>query len=197
MGNKKGTRFQKPLNSKFFRLILACLLIVFGTGLIFWVSVNQGYFWQSRAASAAVEIPARVEPKAEVLAKPVKINIPKLNRTLDISDGFFADGRWVISSTGVSYLITSGEIGKVGNAVLYGHNLNGVLGGLWRVQNGDYVEVTADNGSVYKYQILERREVKPNQVEILNGSDDVRLTIFTCSGFLDSARFVVVGKLVS
>lgn len=197
MGNKKGTRFQKPLNSRFFRLILACLLIVFGTGLILWVSVNQGYVWQSKAASAPVEVAARVEHKQEVVQKPVKISIPRLKRNLDVSDGYFEDGRWVISSTGVSYLITSGQVGKAGNAVLYGHNLNGVLGGLWKVQNGDYIEVTADNGSVYKYEIFERREVKPNQVEILNQTDDARITIFTCSGFLDSARFVVVGKLVS
>ena len=41
------------------------------------------------------------------------------------------------------------------------------------------------------------KEVKPNAVEILESADDSRLTIYTCSGFLDTARFVVVAKKAS
>ena len=36
--------------------------------------------------------------------------------------------------------------------------------------------------------------VKAEVVEILSQTEDARLTIFTCSGFLDTARFVVVAK---
>jgi sortase (surface protein transpeptidase) len=90
---------------------------------------------------------------------------------LDISDGEVVDDRWSISDTGVSYLTSSVVPGTAGNSVMYGHNKGDILGGL-------------------------PMQIKPTQVEILNQSDDTRLTIYTCSGFLDTARFVVVGKLI-
>ena len=177
----------------YFSQAFAILLIIFGAGLIFWSSFRQGYGWQT---------PTQAEPQLnqeqtdKEAPKPAKIYIPKLERTLDVSDGFIKDNRWTISKTGVSYLTTSGKIGEPGNVVLYGHNTQDVLGGLWKVQAGDIVEVTDSGGNTYKFEVFERKEVKPNAVEILESADDSRLTIYTCSGFLDTARFVVVGKLV-
>lgn len=163
--------------------------------MIFWVSLQNGFY----VFKPNVENfnPAQSSPIVYERAKPTKITIAKINKTLDVSDGSVENNRWVVSKTGVSYLTTSGEVGRVGNAVIYGHNTQGILGGLWRVQNGDIVEISDDRGRVYKYEIFERKEIKPTQVEILNQTDDSRLTIYTCSGFLDTARFVVVGKLVS
>lgn len=129
-------------------------------------------------------------------AKPYKLYIPKLHKILYVSDGVIVDGRWIVSDSGVSYLTTSPLPGKVGNSVLYGHNLDSILGRLPSLSPDDLVYVVMDNGSFYKYKIFERKEVKPNAVEILKNSNDSRITIYTCSGFLDSARFVVVGKLV-
>ena len=172
----------------------AIFLILAGAGLIFWSSFRQGYGWQT---------PTQAEPQFnqeqtdKEAPKPAKIYIPKLKRTLDVSDGFIQDNRWTISKTGVSYLTTSGKIGESGNVVLYGHNTQDVLGGLWKVQAGDIVEVTDSGGNTYKFEVFERKEVKPNAVEILESADDSRLTIYTCSGFLDTARFVVVAKKAS
>ena len=172
----------------------AILLIIFGAGLIFWSSFRQGYGWQT---------PTQAEPQFnqeetdKEAPKPAKIYIPKLEKTLEVSDGFIQNNRWTISVTGVSYLTTSGKIGEPGNVVLYGHNTQEVLGRLWKVQVGDIVEVTDSGGNVRKYEVFERKEVKPNKVEILESTGDSRLTIYTCSGFLDTARFVVVAKKAS
>ena len=199
---KKSSRKRSARVRYFLNLILALGLVIGGATLIFWSTLSQGFSLKLQSEGfgwPATESPSHSQvqqTQAEVNSKPSKIYISKLNRNLDISDGFVENNRWVISKTGVSYLTTSGEVGKVGNAVIYGHNTQGILGGLWRVQNGDVVEVTAVDGKVYKYQIFERKEVKPNQVEILTQTDDARLTVYTCSGFLESARFVVVGNLV-
>ena len=172
----------------------AIFLILAGAGLIFWSSFRQGYGWQT---------PTQAEPQLnqeqtdKEAPKPAKIYIPKLERTLDVSDGFIKDNRWTVSQTGVSYLINSGRLGEPGNVVLYGHNTKDVLGSLWKVQAGDIVEVTDSEGNIHKFEIFERKEVKPNSVEILESTEDSRLTIYTCSGFLDTARFVVVAKKVS
>lgn len=181
-----------PLRVQFSKLF-SIFLIVFGASLIFYATFNQGYGWQAEKRVDSYSIQSG---EISENLKPVKITLPKLERTLEISDGFVQDNRWTISSTGVSYLVTSGKLGKVGNVVLYGHNTMEVLGGLWKVQKGDILEVTADGGKIYRYEIFERKEVKPNAVDILTQADDSRLTLYTCSGFLDSARFVVVGKLI-
>ena len=178
----------------YFSQAFAIFLILAGAGLIFWSSFRQGYGWQT---------PTQTEPQFnqeqtdKEAPKPAKIYIPKLQRTLEVSDGFIKDNRWTISKTGISYLTTSGKLGEQGNVILYGHNTQDVLGGLWKVQAGDIVEVTDSGGNTYKFEVFERKEVKPNAVEILESADDSRLTIYTCSGFLDTARFVVVAKKAS
>ena len=170
----------------------AILLIIAGAGLIFYCTL-QGNGWQT---ASRVEPESDQEQTTQESPKPAKIFIPQLKRTLEISDGFIKDNRWTVSSTGVSYLTTSGNLGQAGNVVLYGHNTKDVLGSLWKVQVGDVVEVTDSGGNIRKYEIFERKEVKPNAVEILESADDERLTIYTCSGFLDTARFVVIAKYI-
>ena len=56
--------------------------------------------------------------------------------------------------------------------------------------------VKMDNGEVIKYEVYETRTIKPTDVSILNSTSDSRLTLYTCAGFLDTARFVVLGKLI-
>ena len=188
------SRKKKNALRLYFSQAFAILLIIFGAGLIFWSALRQGYGWQT---------PTQAEPQFnqeqtdKVASKPARIYIPKLEKTLDVSDGFIKDNRWTISKTGVSYLTTSGKIGQAGNVVLYGHNTKDVLGSLWKVQVGDIVEVTDSEGNIHKFEIFERKEVKPNSVEILESTADSRLTIYTCSGFLDTARVVVVAKKAS
>src|SRR3989344_3261030 len=185
---KKKSALRRHISQAF-----AIFLILAGAGLIFWSSFRQGYGLQT-ANQAQVQLSQ--EEKDKEAPKPAKIYIPKLERTLDVSDGFIKDNRWTVSQTGVSYLINSGRLGEPGNVVLYGHNTKDVLGRLWKVQVGDIVEVTDSGGNTYKFEIFERKEVKPNTVDILESTQDSRLTIYTCSGFLDTARFVVAGKLV-
>ena len=193
MAATSRSRKKKSPIRLYFSQAFAIFLILAGAGLIFWSSFRQGYGWQT---------PTQAEPQLnqeqtdKEAPKPAKIYIPKLERTLDVSDGFIKDNRWTVSQTGVSYLINSGRLGEPGNVVLYGHNTKDVLGSLWKVQAGDIVEVTDSEGNIHKFEIFERKEVKPNSVEILESTDDSRLTIYTCSGFLDTARFVVIAKYI-
>ena len=177
----------------YFSQVFAILLIIFGAGLILWSAFRQGYGWQTPIQAEPQFNQEETEKEAP---KPARIYIPRLEKNLDISDGFIKDNRWTISKTGVSYLTTSGKIGEPGNVVLYGHNTKDVLGRLWMVQVGDIVEVTDSGGNIHKFEIFERKEVKPNSVEILESTEDSRLTIYTCSGFLDTARFVVIAKYI-
>lgn len=133
---------------------------------------------------------------AQFLPKPTKLYIPKIAKILYVSDGYVVDNRWAISETGVSYLISSALPGQTGNSVIYGHNRQEILGNLPQVTAGDPVFVVLTSGDFVKYAVFETKVIEPTQVDILNQSADSRLTIYTCSGFLDTARFVVIAKKV-
>ena len=123
--NKKKSSSKRSVRVKYFlNLILSLTLIIAGVFLIFWATYQRG--WEFGVQKESQD--QNQEPKVEIGVKPAKISIPKLNKNLDVSDGFVENNRWKVSTTGVSYLTTSGEIGKVGNAVIYGHNTQGVLG---------------------------------------------------------------------
>lgn len=185
--HKKGQ--QKSLNfSPKIRFLPGLLLILLGAIILIYPA-----FLKSTSPSKSQQAFLSID---QSLQKPTKIFIPKMKRILYVSDGFVQNDRWAISETGVSYYTNSALPGQ-GNTVIYGHNTKDKLGGLWRVSAGDQVYIVLANGDFVKYQITETKEVKPTQVEILVQTDEKRLTLYTCSGFLDRARFVVTANQVA
>ncbi len=182
---KRNSKLKRPYTLYFFSLIT----LFVGFAFVFWASSR---FFQSFSKLQLKDSRQKIAAHPE---KPSKIYIPDLNEVLPITDGTNEGNRWVIAEVGISYLITSGTPGQNGNAVLYGHNKDDVLGRLYAVGQKEPIYVITNNGSYYKYAVSEKKEVTPQQVEILNPTTDSTLTIYTCSGFLDEARFVVVSKL--
>lgn len=193
MANTKKSckkRQQKSLNIlPKIQIAASLILILVGAGLLILPAVKK-------VASTTIPPQAAATRSHESLAKPAKIYIPKLERLLYVSDGYVKNNRWTISETGVSYY-TDSALPGLGNTVLYGHNTRDKLGGLWRVGNRDYVYVVLTDGNFVKYEVSETKEIKPTQVEILDQTPNTQLTLYTCSGFLDSARFVVIANQVA
>lgn len=179
--------YKKNLISNIVNISLAVFLVLIGFGLVF---ASSNDFLQSNLIQEKYSEENVGEVKAE------QIYLPSIDRVLDISDGFITDNRWTVSESGVSHLTTSVLPGSKGNSVLYGHNKKGVLNRLWQVREGDLIYITLSNGEIAKYEIFERKEVKPDGIQILDDVGDSRLTLYTCSGFLDSARYVIVGELI-
>lgn len=96
------------------------------------------------------------------------------------------------TTTGVSYLSSSPLPGEVGNSILYGHNWPSLLGSLRKAKVGQVITIKFEDSSARSFKVIKTLEVTPNQSEVLDQTNDARLTIYTCSGFLDSKRFVVV-----
>lgn len=181
----------KALLSPYIFSAFSILLILAGAALIFMASTSSlNLDWKH----PYIEKVQTAGKAAKVSQKPATLYIPKLNRVLNVSDGEVVNNRWTISQTGVSYLKTTPAPGSKGNSVLYGHNLKNILGDLYLLQNGDSIYVVAQSGEFVKYQVFETKEVTPDSIEILDNANDSRLTVYTCSGFLDTARFVVVAR---
>jgi LPXTG-site transpeptidase (sortase) family protein len=102
---------------------------------------------------------------------------------------------WETTDKGVSYLTTTPPPGEKGNSILYGHNWSNLLGSLLKAVPGQNIEITFSDKTKKEFVIERIAQVSPNEKNILSPSNDNRITLYTCSGFLDSKRFVVVANL--
>lgn len=131
------------------------------------------------------------------------------------------DNRLVIPSIGIDMPILEGKTQKVldlggiwhipntsdpvlgGNIVLSGHRWqylppsSTTLYLLDKVADGEPV-IIYWKGQEYDYQVVGREIVTPDQTDILNNTDEPKLTIFTCTPlFSTKKRLVLYGKLIS
>ncbi len=170
--------------SRFF-FLLSFLSLIFGFYLL--------YLRYSPKKLAFKTPPAAI---AETAHKPVGITINSAKIGLPVVLSKIINNNWEVTTKGVSFLETSAEPGKTGNAVFYGHNWTSLLGNLVSVKPGDKLEVLMDNGEKRNFTVEYTAVVSPNQTQIIEQTHDKRVTIYTCTGFLDSKRFVVVAKTI-
>ena len=96
----------------------------------------------------------------------------------------------------VTHFNHSSPIGS-GNAVLYGHDdiQGSVFGRLKDLAAGDEIDVTPVGAAPVVFHVTGRTIVQPNAVQILNPTNDVRLTLFTCwPNWVDTQRVVVTAS---
>ncbi len=163
-----------------------------GLVLIFISLVCFGAFFSHKSNP-----PVPPEITKEVLSDfyPVKIIVPKVGINLPVSSKEIINGQWDIPATSAAYLLGSGIPGQAGNAVIYGHNKNKILGPIRWLKKGDEIKLINPKGQELVYQVAETKTVSVKNVNILLPSEDFLLTIYTCAGILDTQRFVVVAKL--
>jgi len=123
---------------------------------------------------------------------PLKISIPSLDIALKIVPAKYINGNFQTITDGVSYLDSTPIPGNKGNSILYGHNWTSLLGSLPKIKTGDEIKIVFSNGETKTFIVKYTTTVDPSQTQILAESLDSRITIYTCSGFLDSKRFVAV-----
>lgn len=134
-------------------------------------------------------------PKTSSAILPKEIEIPDLNIHLAIYPAKITNSNWETTTKGVSLLSSSPIPGNNGNSILYGHNWESLLGPLVKIKPGEIVKITYPDKSVKIFKVEYTQIVSPSNVEILNQTKDKRITIYTCTGFLDSKRFVAVAVL--
>lgn len=123
---------------------------------------------------------------------PVRLSIPHLGIDTMIFPGKITHKTWEMTKQGVSYLVSSPLPGEKGNSILYGHNFPSILGNLPQAKTGETVTIIFGDGKRKEFTIVYTAIISPEQIHILSNTSDRRLTIFTCTGWLDSQRFVVV-----
>lgn len=154
----------------------------------------KGYqgFQQNILSFSQVPEPINVVEEGDL---PEKVLISKVKIDLLVSPVKVVDNQWIISKEGVSYLLGSGIPGQEGNIVIYGHNKSHLFGPIRWLGIGEEIKLINQQGNEYIYSIVETRIVSPETVEVLAPTKDATLTLYTCTGFFDRERFVVIAKL--
>lgn len=168
-------------------LLLGFLLIAFSAYLIYLRHSSFPLTFEKRPTSI----------HALSYITPSKIEIPSINIILPVIPAYIEDKKWDTTQVGVSFLATSPVPGQKGNSVFYGHNWTSLLGNLPQVKPGELIVITLQNGDKKRFQIEYTAIVNPDQTYIIDATNDSRITLYTCTGFLDSKRFVVVAKPIS
>lgn len=136
------------------------------------------------------EPPRIIIPSFEQRLLPVRIELPS-GEHVNVVRAQLTDGTWYVDETQGNYLSESAALGTPGNVVMYGHNFPHIFGSLDEVKIGELVRVTDQNEVEYRYQIEHITEVDPSDTSWIQPTAESTLTLYTCSGFLDSKRLIV------
>lgn len=140
------------------------------------------YFYWQRTVPLAPALPSS--------SPVVRISLPELAIDVPVVPTKLEGVKWEYTTKGAAYLSSTPIPGSVGNSVFYGHNWPNIFGKLPNAKPGNKVVATYADGSSKLFLINTTAVVDPSHTEILNPTSDIRLTLFTCTGFLDKDRFV-------
>ena len=169
------------LFSKLF-LILGLIFLVFAGFLLYQRNFSNPLTFKST--------PQVVQSTGDHL--PHLLEIPSIHANLPIFPALIQGKTWETTTKGVSYLKTTPIPGEKGNSVIYGHNWKTILGDLTQVKPGQKIIITMNDGVKKEFKVEYTATVDPSQTYIIDNTKDTRITLYTCTGFLDSKRFVVV-----
>lgn len=184
----KKTRFVLLLN-----FLKSNVLIVLGLLLISIFLVWR--YHQERILSFNIKANQNLEVASGV--KPVYIKSYPLGIDVSVKESRIVNGVWTINPNSANFLISSKGLGEEGNTLIYGHNKNEILGPLRWASVDTIIEVTGSDNTVYKYKVIKTDIVDPDNLKYVLPTESETLTLYTCTGFLDSKRFVAIAKRVN
>lgn len=164
-------------------LVIGPMLFSIGMFMLFYERTVLSF----NKAPEVVNSQNRTKIPSRIIIDDVKIDLP-------VEESFIIKGIWQISKSGVSHLATSARPGEGGNTVIYGHNKKVIFGSLPYIRKGSIVEVTDESGKVFKYKVVEKATVRPDNIDFVLPKSEETLTIYTCTGFLDTMRFIAIAK---
>ncbi len=130
---------------------------------------------------------------AELSGFPIRIIMPSLELSVPLFAVPYTDERWTIPTGGAAVLTTPEAVGARGQ-VIYGHNWKSILGDLVRTKVGDVIAVEFANGQRRLYTATIVTTTDANDRAALAQGSENGLVLYSCTGWLDSKRVVVVAE---
>lgn len=141
-----------------------------------------------------IKISDKLLTKENIQAEaPLRIVVPSVSIDLPVIESQVVNGYWELSETTASHGVGSGNPGHIGNTVIFAHARAGLFAPLRGIKKSQLIYVLTKE-RWYRYQVDQIKEVKETQTEVVAPTTTETLTLFTCSGFLDSKRLIVTAK---
>lgn len=180
---------------KRFQRIVPTLIICSGIVLLLISGIHSS--WKDRSLRLREE----QTPISEYSSDNHRISLYKISIPwrvdVAINSGELIDGKWSIDKNTATHLTQSAYPGQDGNIIVYGHNTREILGNIRVLIPGEKISLFTSDGVEHVYEVEWTQEVSPDDISAIQQTNSEVLTLFTCSGFLDSKRFVVRAKKVS
>jgi len=126
---------------------------------------------------------------------PNRIIIPDLSIDLPVQKARIVAGYWEVFDSTAGWGEGSGLPGQPGNQIIFAHAREGLFLPLRQIKTGAKVYVFTQD-KWYSYEVKDTKEVYPNQLEVIAPTQDETLTLYTCSGYADTKRMIVIAKRV-
>jgi LPXTG-site transpeptidase (sortase) family protein len=168
---------------------LPIVLIAIGLSLLTLWGVHRYFYARSISLSDTI-LAAYKAQRPATASYPIHIEIDGITN-IPIVEAGRENGVWTVSPTSANHVIQSALPGENGNIILYGHNLNSIFGYLMAIKIGASINIRMTDGSLHRYTVTETQVVAPGQTQLLAPTTHEVLTLYTCTGLLDSLRFVV------
>jgi len=186
---KKIKKIYKKDKLSFLLLTSGILLLLIYSGWRFH-QIRILSFWDKENQVVASSLERKGAVPTYIKSYPVGIDI-------DIKEARIEKGVWQTFENSVSHLDTSGRIGEGKNIVIYGHNKDNIFGPIRYMKEGSEIELRDENNNIFTYKVFKTDIVKPDNLEYVLPKDEEVLTLYTCIGFFDSERFIVVAKMIN
>lgn len=135
------------------------------------------------------------QSKDKTKTPPVRILIPDLSINLPVKEARVVKGFWEVFPAEAGWGSGSAYPGEVGNQVIFAHAREGMFQPLKKARLNQLVYVFTKE-KWFLYSIKDIKEVNPDNVSVISPTSDETLTLYTCSGFSDSKRLIVITKRV-
>lgn len=122
---------------------------------------------------------------------PVHITAYPVGVDVDTRPAKIIDGVWPVFSDSAGYVVNGN------NLIIYGHNKDNIMGPIRYIKEGAEITIKADDNQEYDYNVVKIDTVEPDNLNYIKSTEEETLTVYTCTGFLDSKRFIVVAKRIN
>jgi LPXTG-site transpeptidase (sortase) family protein len=129
--------------------------------------------------------------QAETGLVPDRIILPDVNINAVVKEAKIENGYWQVFEDTASYGQGSASLGEKGNMVIFAHARSELFYNLRDIKKDDLVFVYHRKNK-YTYKVKEVKSVFPNDTSVIAPTKDQRLTLYTCIGFYDEKRLVVI-----
>lgn len=123
--------------------------------------------------------------------QPIKIIIPELRISKEILPGIYdvPSNSWIVSDIGVHFASLSNPPNDyLGNTLIYGHNNKFTFGPLQYLEAGNIAEVYTENNLKFTYIYKQVVDFDPNDTSIFDYKGKPKLSLQTCTGWLNQIR---------